>query len=1659
MGKQLKWTPPSDAIPVEETTEQKPWTPPTDAVPVDEPVKKKESTLTSSSDSPEPVLPLKSSSEKSTTTNNYEAIGQALDQISPLAKPIYDFGRRVISGFTDDIPKSVAQGLEVAKSSVAPATIKEYIKSDAYADFQKYVRKKENLKWYEPFDEDKYIDQYSDSFMKDTGQQELADKINARNPEIIKRRQEVEKFVQEQNLDAQQKMKGAVQDYRDIKDLRGVASYIATMGGQAAYQIPLAILTKGQSSLLQESAAVYDIQLDNLAKDNGMSREEVIDKGLDKPAEGQAYALLAASLDAASAGNILKAFKAGAKDGLLKRWAKTAIPEAITEPVQGVLENVGGATGDKLDAAQEAITDPDRINEMLGGLIGGSAGAIASPTETVRKETAAVIPNNEVSIDNKANAIQESVEANEENIVSGQPEITAKTPTQNDQTPQGAPVASTEGTEDTAVPENIQEEEIQTQGEPEVKEEPVTETEPTTLATPEEETTAPPIDKAAAKQAIEQLITDGDLKREDDGRVTVLTERGGSELKRILDENQIKYNTKQPRDDTNETGIQSERSGGINTDQELTDTEAVGEQPVPDVLLPTTEQQSKPDAVITSTEQRSENSEPDVVADQPIMAQTKKQDTPKLSAEQSATSAQERKTWLAIKDNPDISDEVKSGISTEGKEYVPRSLKKVTEKEADAIIESKGLDSSTKMYLDDESGMTPDVDTAIGIKLFDKLQKAENYTDAVRVFEKLAVRGTELGQAINAFKLLRGKTMAHVVDKSIKKARKKFKENNAGIGKKAKKSIDKINQDAVEKVLRSPSVKAKITSQVKQGKIKQAIDFLETLKIDTSGKALDVTFGITAAAWNTVITAVQKGLQAGLTISQAINKAVAKVKDPAFQKQDAVTFLDEKLKDYRVSLDPGRAIKEELRSSGEKIDDIIRQHYSQQASTKASLIEKLIKDGNVPADQAQAISDELGKEFDRLTREAKEKSLKRLLPKESKKRTPKERKDTIDELIEQSNMGALSDEQYNEVIADKLGVPKLNEQQLKEIQDLTDRIQTSKGDSQQSKAAQDLMNYVENLKGWSWADAVQAVWYANILSGPTTWLVTNPFANLTNLVAEAMIDISQNPTKGAFILGRIASGLTKGMIYAGDVLKTGYSPYKGEDYKTESKPLLERIEFKGGAINPLNWLKYVTRAIKAGDILFYHGLKEQRIAVMALNEARKHGRTTPNGQDMKALYNALMKENFDDAMAQAESEGFKGREQKIRAYEILEKTRPEAAIKESENFASRGTFNIKPEGSLGQLADIMNSARRKLPVINYVMPFVNTIMNVANEYLNYTPVVGGIRAYKGSLGWNPDSKTYRKLSNEERARIAIKAMIGTIAMTALAMLDDPDDEDNFIEITANGYGDMRKNYELERTGWRPYSIRVGDKWMSYKNTPLAMPMASIGYFKDSQRYKKETNTSQGLMIMGMGSFNFLMDLSALSGLSDLIKILTTETLSEQGSNAEKLLKTIEKTAKSVVVPNYFTQISRLVQELTESPIKRADEIGQTVIRDVPVLRDNLGNLYDAFGDPVIPKQMEKLIPLNMHRTPEDAELFDFLKENKLLVGVPAKSNLKPNGEPMTEEEYREFALQSARQIKDRLKREYRIYERSDNKEEIKDWFDDVKTEERRQAKQDLFGFF
>lgn len=320
-----------------------------------------------------------------------EIIGTALEPF-PAAKGVYDFGRTIYSGLTDTAPQTAAQTLEVARTALNPANVAEFIVNDKPVDFQRYVRDRDPKYsgisgFFTPFNMDEAIPKYGEQFMKDEGLSSEVSAMEERLPATIERRKKVEQFVQRQKQEAEEKLGGTVRDYRDINSVADFSSFVGNLLGQTAYQIPLSVGTRGASSYMMESATIYDAQLDRLAKEHGISREEVIERNLDNPAAGQAYAILAGGLDAASAGSIIGAFRKGGGT-VLKKWLNTAT-ETLTEPTQGVLEEIG--SGGTLGEAFSEEGRARRVNELIGGFVGGGAFSLASSVKSdIRKAEAEI---------------------------------------------------------------------------------------------------------------------------------------------------------------------------------------------------------------------------------------------------------------------------------------------------------------------------------------------------------------------------------------------------------------------------------------------------------------------------------------------------------------------------------------------------------------------------------------------------------------------------------------------------------------------------------------------------------------------------------------------------------------------------------------------------------------------------------------------------------------------------------------------------------------------------------------------------------------------------------------------------------------------------------------------------------------------------------------------------------------------------------------------------------------------------------------------------------------------------------------------------------------------------------------------------------------------
>lgn len=209
----------------------------------------------------------------------------------------------------------------------------------------------------------------------------------------------IQQSIAKQKQESAKLLEHNIQNVTDINSVSSFMNWLGTSVAQVGGQIPLSIGTAGMSSVLLEAAEVYDIQLDLLAKKHGISRDQVVEQGLDKPAEGEVYALLAGALDAVSAGKILSLFKnigrqsvkqlakGTVKKSILKEAVQDGAFEALTEGTQGQLEQLGASRG----AGTEYHFDPKQfLNEAAAGAVGGAGIGMASSNLegiTTKKDT------------------------------------------------------------------------------------------------------------------------------------------------------------------------------------------------------------------------------------------------------------------------------------------------------------------------------------------------------------------------------------------------------------------------------------------------------------------------------------------------------------------------------------------------------------------------------------------------------------------------------------------------------------------------------------------------------------------------------------------------------------------------------------------------------------------------------------------------------------------------------------------------------------------------------------------------------------------------------------------------------------------------------------------------------------------------------------------------------------------------------------------------------------------------------------------------------------------------------------------------------------------------------------------------------------------------
>jgi len=162
------------------------------------------------------------------------------------------------------------------------------------------------------------------------------------------------------------------------------------------------------------------------------------------------------------------------------------------------------------------------------------------------------------------------------------------------------------------------------------------------------------------------------------------------------------------------------------------------------------------------------------------------------------------------------------------------------------------------------------------------------------------------------------------------------------------------------------------------------------------------------------------------------------------------------------------------------------------------------------------------------------------------------------------------------------------------------------------------------------------------------------------------------------------------------------------------------------------------------------------------------------------------------------------------------------AVKKAMDY---NTFNQR----LGMLGQILTRARDAAPFdFGYVIaPFMRTPTNILKYVLEHSPANFArilAHATKGRKGGE-------KLRGEALSEELAKPILGTLVGMGFAAMA----KEGF--LTGGGPTDERERRNLEATGWQPYSLHVGDQYISFKRL---QPFASIaGIAADMVEMKDE----------------------------------------------------------------------------------------------------------------------------------------------------------------------------------------------------------------------------
>jgi polyhydroxyalkanoate synthesis regulator phasin len=715
-----------------------------------------------------------------------------------------------------------------------------------------------------------------------------------------------------------------------------------------------------------------------------------------------------------------------------------------------------------------------------------------------------------------------------------------------------------------------------------------------------------------------------------------------------------------------------------------------------------------------------------------------------------------------------------------------------------------------------------------------------------------------------------------------------------------------------------------------------------------------------------------------------------------------------------------RAIADAHEAMQAKVADLAKQHFTRTDRVHRDLADSLVDTMKLKPADAKRLADDLFSRMQELTGDARKKAVDQLV---QRAQTPRARNviSQLQKAVDLNNLGAMTEATARDAVAKRLGLTHSDPETLARLGHLADKVETAPNVAAKAKATVDLaaaMRDAQRIGRWSdIIDVATSTWYANLLAGSavvtkTTADVYNTFSQMgTAMLNEA---IHGNPANAVHLVGDWVSGLSEGAERLRAAVKTGkggvgYDATKGgyADSAGDARPL---SQLEG------TWIpqRYVPRAFKGIEALFHVPAREAYTKL----QATKLLQGEYKGAALRRKVRDVLGQSpdlFAKFRAQAESEGFKKEDLGLRIGHLLEEHRRSSevgatAADAAKRFANSVVLKQDPEGWAGaiyrKVRDAVEDIRPAgIPALKPFFAFLRIPTNFINQSFNYTPL-GISRGMFGMLDSKGEGKV--PMSIDERNRLIIQGVAGTAMMAGVAtyLVNRDPKENHYFDIEGQGPKDFNKRQQLQQAGWVPNSIKVGDTYIGYHNTPLMVPLAVLGAVSDNIKYgtqKDESILGSPLADAALRGTASVFSLSMLSGMSNLMDFLQNK------ATPDRINKFLASIATSFVLPAGGRQLDQVLDPTQYGNDGKGGLLGS----QVPGLRRTGSPRIGPTGDPMTYSPMQRFVSEavpGVAKTLSDKGVF-----------ISAEPRPKISGRVANSREYQRYQEMAGKEIADALR--------------------------------------